>query len=431
MTAPHLALVVPTIGRPASLQRLLRSLCTQRDVPVFEVVVVADGVPAAAVGVGDPRGWPFPVRVVEQPARGAAAARNAGAHEALAPVIVFVDDDVELGDTALAAHRAFHADGVERIGAGGLTPVPAARGFTGAALAGWWEVLDDGLSDPRHRFTFRDLLTGHCSMRRGTFIRLGGFDESLRCHEDFDFGYRALRQRLSIRRVPGADAKHHDESTLTKILSRKRAEGRAGVQLARQHAELVRALPLGVPLADGRMAQRVQQAALTGGAAAAVVPILCAAGLRVFEALHMRDKWRTTLERLMDFWYWRGVLEQAGSRAAVDAFRSREGVPGAPPAFDLDLSHGLEWAESQMDAEQPQALRLWWRGVPVGTVPYVPGAEPLRGVHLRPILLKVLLPGFLRAAATVGVMPATLAAQMADGGQPAQAPAGEAVGHVA
>ena len=46
MTAPHLALVVPTIGRPASLQRLLRSLCTQRDVPVFEIIVVADGVPA-------------------------------------------------------------------------------------------------------------------------------------------------------------------------------------------------------------------------------------------------------------------------------------------------------------------------------------------------------------------------------------------------
>ncbi len=263
MTAPLVSIVVPTLGRPASLQRLLRSLSNQRGAPSFEVVVVVDGAAPSAAGVGDPRGWPFEVQVIESEARGAAAARNTGARAAGSQILLFVDDDVEVDEGTVSAHAAYHAGGPDRIGAGGLTPVPVATGFLGSALAGWWDVLDEQLSDPRHRFTFRDLLTGHCSVRRQTFNRVGGFDESLRCHEDFDFGYRALKLGLSIRRVPGAHARHHDGSTLDKILKRKREEGQAGVQLAERHPALRRAFPLGRPLVAGRVALLVHEAAVS------------------------------------------------------------------------------------------------------------------------------------------------------------------------
>jgi len=410
MTPPLLSIVVPTLGRPASMQRLLRSLSVQHGAPSFEVVVVVDGVAAAAAGVGDPRGWPFEVRVTESAARGAAGARNTGARAAASQILLFVDDDVEVDEAAVAAHAAFHAGGPDRIGAGGLTPVPVATGLLGAALAGWWDVFDEQLRDPHHRFTFRDLLTGHLSIRRNTFERVGGFDESLRCHEDFDFGYRALQLGLSIRRVPGAHARHHDGSTLDKILKRKRDEGRAGVQLAERHPPLRRALPLGRPLVAGRVAHLVQQAAVTRGRAGDLVPVVCAGGLRVFEMLRMRDKWRVTLERAMDYWYWRGVQEQAGSRAAVEALRPDGESDETGPPLEIDLARGLTQAEARLDQERPVSLRVRLGSALVGTLPFVPGAEPLRGVHLRPLLLKFMLHGYVRAAAAAGLMPDALAA---------------------
>src|SRR5690348_2440116 len=78
MPAPALSIVVPTCGRPAALRRLLGALAAQHQPHSFEVVVVADGIRADATGVGDPRAWPFIVRLIEQPRSGPAIARNAG-----------------------------------------------------------------------------------------------------------------------------------------------------------------------------------------------------------------------------------------------------------------------------------------------------------------------------------------------------------------
>ncbi len=431
MTTPLLSIIVPTIGRPASMQRLLRSLSAQAGAPSFDVVVVVDGIPAAEAGVGDPRGWPFVVRVVPSAGRGAAAARNSGVRESAGHVLVFLDDDMEVDGGALSAHAVFHAGGPDRIGAGSLTPAVTETGLIGAALAGWWEVIEEQMADPRHRFTFRDVLTGHCSMRRRTFDRVGGFDETLRCHEDFDFGYRALQHGLSIRRVTGAQARHHDRSTLRNILARKREEGRAGVQMAERHPALRRVLPLGRGLAAGRLATLVQRVAVDGAYSGAAVPIVCAGGLRLFEALQMRDKWRTVLERAMDYWYWRGVREQAGSRAAVDALRESGEPPQAERAMTIELADGLPRAELQLDAERPHSLRVLLAGQLVGIVPDVAGAEPLRGVHLRPLLLKYLLPGYLRAAAAAGLMPDSLVHSVRDTRLAGSIPDGDAADQAA
>jgi hypothetical protein len=409
MTTPLVSIIVPTVGRPASMQRLLRSLSVRQGAASFEVVLVVDGVAPAAAGVGDPRGWPFAVRVVESAARGAAAARNTGARAAASQILVFLDDDLEVDEGTVSAHATYHAGGPDRIGAGGLTPVPVATGFLGAVLAGWWDVVDERLNDPRHRFTFRDLLTGHCSMRRHTFDRVGGFDESLQCHEDYDFGYRALQLGLSIRRVPGAHARHHDGSNLAKVLKRKRDEGQAGVQLAARHPLLRRALPLGQPLQAGRVALLVHRAAVTPGFVADLVPVVCGGGMRIFEGLRMRGKWRVTLERAMDYWYWRGVRERAGSRAAVEALRPGGASDDSDLPLEIDLAHGLAYAESCLDRERPASVRIRLGSSLIGTVPADPGAEPLRGVHLRALLLKFMLRRYVRAAAAAGLMPDMLA----------------------
>jgi GT2 family glycosyltransferase len=402
---PTISVVVPTCGRPHSLRRLLRALALQ-DVEVpFEVVVVVDGASAESAWVDPHQQWPYPVLVVTQPPSGPAGARNRGVTASRGSLLLFLDDDVEPEPQVLKAHLSFHRSNGSAIGAGDLEPSATEGGFVGMALAGWWDVMCDGLRDPRHRFTFRDLLTGHCSMTRATFDGVGGFDTFLRCHEDFEFGYRAIGHGIDLRFVAGAAARHHDESTLDKILRRKFDEGIADVQLVRKHPLMLRALPLGRSLADSRLAAVAHEAVMRGPHIGTTAGNTFRSAMGLFERLSMRDKWRSALERAMDCWYWRGAVQEAGGADAVRALRAREDPAPASPLV-LDIAGGLELAERVLDAERPATLRVLLDGEFVCELAELPGAEPLRGVHLRPLLLKGFPREFAIACARAGRLPA-------------------------
>lgn len=407
---PSISIIVPTCGRRDSLRVLLGRLSWQASALPFEVVVVLDGVTAEAAGLADSAtAWPFPVRIAQvHGRRGAAAARNLGAAVARGALLLFLDDDVEPGPGVLAAHARLHAQQPMLIGAGALTPRPVCGGFIGNALAGWWEVMNERLADPRHRFAFRDLLTGHCSMTRETFELVGAFDESLWCHEDFEFGVRALAQGVCIRYARGADAEHRDASDLAKILQRKRDEGRADVQLVRAHPALVSALPLGSPLPRSRTAGLMQRLpSLRAGLIDRLVPATLCGLMRLCERLTMRDKWRWALDRAMDFCYWSGVHAEAGSGEAVDRLRAAT-TPQVGTMVDLDLLEGLPAVEARLDRLRPDGVRIWMGQDAIGVVRPEPGREPFRGIHLRPILLTQMAEPFTQAAARAGLLPPVL-----------------------
>lgn len=409
-TEPLISVVVPTCGRPESLRRLLGRLAWQASAPPFEVLVVLDGVAADSAGV-EPGSttWPFTLRVARlSGTHGAAAARNLGAQLALGTVLLFLDDDVEPGPQVLAAHASLHAGEPWLIGIGALTPRPVCGGFIGNALAGWWEVMNERLCEPRHRFTFRDLLSGHCSMMKATFERVGAFDESLLCHEDFEFGHRALQCGVSLRCARGADADHHDGSDVGRVLQRKRDEGRADVQLARTHVELAPVLPLGRTRSASRLASAVYILALRrSGALDWLVPAGLRLGMAVFERLTMRDKWRAALDRAMEYAYWSGVRAEAGS---VEAIRELQAPlpPYAGRVVEVDLLDGLPAVEDRLDRLRPDGVRVRLGTENVGAVAPEAGVEPLRGVHLRPLLLTHMAGGFAQAAARTGLLPPIL-----------------------
>lgn len=91
------AVIVPTLRRPESLERALRSLFTQTRVSerVLEIVVV-DNDPAgsaAAAATALRASSPWPLVYVHAPRPGVATARNAGLAATRAPLIAFLDDD--------------------------------------------------------------------------------------------------------------------------------------------------------------------------------------------------------------------------------------------------------------------------------------------------------------------------------------------------
>ncbi|MBW8303721.1 MAG: glycosyltransferase [Brevundimonas sp.] len=101
------AIIVPTLRRPESLERALRSLFGQTRVAdrVSEIVVVDnDPSGSAEPGVEALRALaPWPLVYVHAPRPGVATARNAGLGATRAPLIAFLDDDEAASPGWLAA----------------------------------------------------------------------------------------------------------------------------------------------------------------------------------------------------------------------------------------------------------------------------------------------------------------------------------------
>jgi hypothetical protein len=185
-------------------------------------------------------------------------------------------------------------------------------------------------------------------------------------------------------------------------VQRKIAEGEADVMLATLHPELWPALRISQPEPErwsrlGILRRGALSAsAIHDVAARAAVPVL-----DLVERLRMRGIWRQLNAALMYYWYWRGVRTALGRREALNVLAERwRAARSSATIVDVDLRDGLEEAVERIDITRPDALRVWYGGVPVGTIPHLAGAERLRGEHLAPLVADT-LPGPLLTAMAI------------------------------
>jgi hypothetical protein len=253
------------------------------------------------------------------------------------------------------------------------------------------------------------LLSGHFSIRRVDFERLGGFDEALRCREDYELGYRALISGLQFQFVHDGVAVHHDTTTAGKAFHRKLEEGRADVHLAERHPALAQALPLAWTRAYGRKQRVLMNLAWRRSAACDVLVRALASTLPVFEFVKLRWRWRSVFDGVLSYWYWRGVSLAVKTRDELES-RLREGAALAThPPLVIDVAQGLERAEHQIETARPRSLRIVLGDAEIGTLPAYAGWEPLRGAHLRPLLGGLFRAKYLRALTQAGMVPHALA----------------------
>jgi glycosyltransferase involved in cell wall biosynthesis len=175
---PRLSVVIATKDREAFLRQALASLGEQRGAPPFEVVVADNGSTDGTEALA--RNWPAGAPdvaycYVAEPNRG--AARNAGIALARGEIVVFVDDDVVLPQSFLAAHAAAHAgDGAHAVSGpivnvadAGARPAPSSANFSNAFFC-----------------------TCNVSVPRAALDAVGGFDEAFNLYgwEDTELGLR-------------------------------------------------------------------------------------------------------------------------------------------------------------------------------------------------------------------------------------------------
>ncbi|HEV7750792.1 MAG TPA: glycosyltransferase [Baekduia sp.] len=202
---PPAAVILPTAGRPGYLDVALASIVGQADALGAEVLVVDDGPSEATREVAARHGARY---VAHDHGRGLNAARNTGARETTAPLLAYVDDDVEAHAGWLAALVIADASQPADVGV-----------FTGPILA----RFDDhplplcGREDPP--ITHVDLgpadrdcehaWGANMAVRRSALQRIGPFDESRELYGDEQEWQARLKAAGGrVRYVAGAALDH-------------------------------------------------------------------------------------------------------------------------------------------------------------------------------------------------------------------------------
>jgi GT2 family glycosyltransferase len=240
-----LSVVIPTKDRAEALARTLDALEAQRsDGAKLEALVVdngsADGTIAA---VREREGASLPIRLLEQPNGGPAAARNAAAAAATGDLLLFLGDDTEPADTnLLRAHIKLHATRPEPaygvLGRITWTPrrpiTPFMHWLENGGPQFHYAEIAAGPVDAAHYF-----YSSHASVKRSLFESVGGFDERFptAALEDTELGVRLVEAGLELDYHPELLVFHDHPTTPRQSLRRSVAVGRSAALYNRLHPE--------------------------------------------------------------------------------------------------------------------------------------------------------------------------------------------------
>lgn len=215
---PTLSVVVPVKDGGDVLRRCLRGLRSS-SLADFELIVVDDGSSDGSAALAEG----FDARVLRNEIPlGPAAARNAGAEAATAPLVFFLDADVVPHPETLArAVARLDADPGLAALFGSYDERPAASGLVSRfrnLLHHYVHQQGDFVDDARPVHTF---WTGCGAIRRGVFLDLGGFDPQRYRRpaiEDIELGYRLHRAGHRIVLARDVQATHWKRWTLRKVI---------------------------------------------------------------------------------------------------------------------------------------------------------------------------------------------------------------------
>jgi glycosyltransferase involved in cell wall biosynthesis len=404
---PDVSVIIPTHDRVDSLLRLIRSLDVQsfpaRD---FEIIVVADGCTDHTESAVRSHPSASTIHVRSQENRGAAAARNAGAAIARGRLLLFIDDDIEASPDLISAHVQAHR---RRPGCAVMGPYPSSQSRDGSFfrlhLRSWWAERFATLEEPGHRFMFRDLLSGNLSILASQFGELGGFNDTIRNAggEDYEFGARVLRSGIDLAFAPEAAARHHEHETMSLdgSLRRARNEGIATVVIGRLHPELRYDLFGSFLTSDDRYFRKLRTLVLWRPRLGRWFAALGRAALPLLESLRMRHRWRRLYRALFAYRQWCAVRDTLGDARSLETFFQEAPIPPSRGSdeVDLDLIDGFGAAERRLDSLRPTCAHVRLGSQEIGYLSPVPGAERLRGLHLRPALAERFPLQLLRALA--------------------------------
>lgn len=197
--AKQLSVVIPMFNRADVVERTLDSI-TAQTCKDFSLIIVDNGSTDQSVEVVkkwiDRNASEIDTRIVSEPRRGAAAARNRGLREVATPYVIFFDSDDEMRPghierffSTLRAHP--EADIIR-------WPVSLIDSD------GWSKTIDHHFHDELQLHLMHGTLSTQRYAVRTDFLRnCGGWDEQLSTWDDLELGIRLLLNSPNIIKING------------------------------------------------------------------------------------------------------------------------------------------------------------------------------------------------------------------------------------
>ncbi len=206
-TGLKISVIMPVYNRADIIPAAIRSVLTQEGAD-FELIVVDDGSTDGLNGAAIPELEAGLVRLLRLPHQGVCAARNQGIAASSGDVIVYLDSD-------------------NRMYPGYLRAVAAAYALSPQAACGYAAMLWDDGHDTVHlrhdEFSWDGLLAQRVNIdlncfshRRTVWETLGGFDENLTKHSDYDLALRYVREHQPMR-IPATAAWYYAGNAFSRI----------------------------------------------------------------------------------------------------------------------------------------------------------------------------------------------------------------------
>jgi GT2 family glycosyltransferase len=237
---PVISVVMPTFDRAEAIGLTLQYLQGQTlSPPDFEVLVVDDGSTDDTKHVVSSLQPSFSLRLLCQRNRGAAAARNLGAREALADLILFMDSDVVPGTSLLEQHVQSHTWPGKRLVVGRVKPwLNVSRPWYERVVDPDKAGLDYG--EQERVVPFYMALGGNLSVTRFAFEQIGGYNETFPAAgcEETEFAYRASMLGYELLYQPRAKGYHNHPRSLEQRCRQQKAHMRSMALLTALHPEL-------------------------------------------------------------------------------------------------------------------------------------------------------------------------------------------------
>ena len=245
LTPPTISIIIPTYNRKDLLHEALNSLA-QQTYPSdhFEAIVIDDGSTDGTAAISK-ESFPFVLRYFWQKNQGDAIARNLGAKQSQADILVFLDDDMLVEPDYLTYLIREHAEYQNRITIGLVNIRPEET--TPLSLA-----IDTSMAPNFNAadVAFTDVFSNNMSIRREAYFKIGmmqslGFPgSSMWC--DLDFNYRAYQQGFQFLRSTKAICWHRDHTVRSLDVYKKRVRTAAyrAVVLFQKYPELLDHIPM-------------------------------------------------------------------------------------------------------------------------------------------------------------------------------------------
>ena len=222
----QLSVVIATHDRRRKLRRCLDSLASQsQDPSTFEVVIADDGSGDGTAAMVAELRMPYALRVLGLEKGGKSAALNAAIATDLAPVCLFLDDDVVASAQLVSAHLAAHREDPRVLGIGPLTQPPArSRDWLPHAHAAAWNRRYEELEG--RELDWPECYGGNFSAPLDSLREIGGFATEIPAIEDIELGYRLVAAGCRPRYLPDARGVHEDEKPRGRLLAEVERYGR-------------------------------------------------------------------------------------------------------------------------------------------------------------------------------------------------------------